>query len=179
MAQTMTSCFYEQIKQKKNMNVTYCALREAAVQSFPSSQSSAPSRTHQYLEILVLVRFSFCRKKSSINCIYKRICTKCTFLAWRLGVSQSHSQTDRQSLIQSVSQSVNHTMSQSVSRTDRQSLIQSVNHTMSQSVSRTDRQSLIQSVSQSHNESVSQSNRQTIPQTVRQIVRQPVSESVA
>ena len=168
MAQTMTSCFYEQIKQKKNMNVTYCALREAAVQSFPSSQSSAPSRTHQYLEILVLVRFSFCRKKSSINCIYKRICTKCTFLAWRLGVSQSHSQTDRQSLIQSVSQSVNHTMSQSVSRTDRQSLIQSVNHTMSQSVSRTDSLSFSQSVNHTMSQSVSRTDRQSLRQSVRQ-----------
>ena len=37
MAQTMTSYFYQQTKQKMTMNVTYCALREAAVQSFPSS----------------------------------------------------------------------------------------------------------------------------------------------
>lgn len=66
MAQTMTSYFYQQTKQKMTMNVTYCALREAAVQSFPSSLSSAPSRTHQYLEILVLVRFSFCRKNDLV-----------------------------------------------------------------------------------------------------------------
>lgn len=37
MGQTMTSYFYQQTKQKMTMNVTYCALREAAVQSFPSS----------------------------------------------------------------------------------------------------------------------------------------------
>lgn len=37
MAQIMTRYFYQQTKQKMTMNVTYCALREAAVQSFPSS----------------------------------------------------------------------------------------------------------------------------------------------
>ena len=37
MGQIMTSYFYQQTKQKMTMDVTYCVLREAAVQSFPSS----------------------------------------------------------------------------------------------------------------------------------------------